>query len=98
MKNDSKNIHDEKQDESMHDIGTIPEVEATLKEMCRCMRPQKKHKSKSRMVAMIGSWYMPRNEADAMCYMKRYAVWCKLPDMIDKRLNRKEETDAKRRG
>ena len=67
------------------------DVKACVQEMCRCMHREQPQRKGSWLYRMIYARYMPRNERDVVCYMKRYKVWCMLPTLVYKRLKREEE-------
>lgn len=71
--------------------GSESDVRKSLEEMCSCMRKERRVVPRSRLYRMIHSWYVPRNERDAACYMRRYSVWRMLPALVAKRMKREEE-------
>lgn len=81
----------ESPDVTPQEQGTEEDVREGLQEMCSCMRRRKEVTEDTQLYRTIHSWYMPRNEQDVMCYMKRYNVWRKLPTLIAKRMKKKEE-------
>jgi hypothetical protein len=66
-----------------------------IKEMCRCMRKEQPVEHRTWLYKMLHSWYMPRNERDVMCYMKRYRVWRMLPTLLMKRIVGREVNNEK---
>ncbi|MBE6307478.1 MAG: hypothetical protein E7084_07490 [Bacteroidales bacterium] len=66
------------------------DVRAALNSMCSCMKKKRPLGRKGRLYELLHSWYMPRNECDATCFVRRYSVWCELPRRVN-RLLRKEE-------
>ncbi|MBR2378186.1 MAG: hypothetical protein IKA91_01970 [Bacteroidaceae bacterium] len=71
--------------------GSARDVRKSREEMCSCMRKERRVVPRSRLYRMIHSWYVPRNERDAACYMRRYSVWRLLPALVAKRMKREEE-------
>lgn len=70
---------------------TGDDVRACLRDMCRCVRREKCKRNSSPLYDLLHSWFMPRNEQDMMCYMKRYRVWSRLPMLIVERMKREEK-------
>ncbi|MBQ5751106.1 MAG: hypothetical protein IIV86_07240 [Bacteroidaceae bacterium] len=66
------------------------DVRKSLEEMCSCMRKQQRGVARGRLYRIIHSWYVPRNERDVMCYLRRYRVWRKLPALVAERMKREE--------
>lgn len=67
------------------------DVRACVQQMCSCMRREQPQRKGSWLYRMVYDHFMPRNERDVVCYMKRYRVWCMLPALVAKRLKREEE-------
>ena len=93
MMND-REVFNKEDENSLPNDAQEPDVRTVLKEMCGCMRQYKNEKPRSRLYQMISSWYMPRNEHDAMSYMRRYRVWSILLPMVHECIKGKEENNG----
>lgn len=71
---------------------TQDDVRACLRDMCRCVRREKCKRNSSPLYDLLHSWFVPRNERDVMCYIKRYRVWSRLPKLIVERMKREEKS------
>lgn len=68
------------------------DVRTCLRDMCCCMRREKYKKKRSPLYKLLCSWFVPRNEQDMMCYMRRYREWSRLPMLIVERIKREEKS------
>ena len=66
------------------------DVRRSLRMMCDCVHKSSVRNRDGDVYNLLYSWYMPRNECDATCFVRRYSVWCELPRRVN-RLLRKEE-------
>lgn len=67
-------------------FGESADLAGDVREMCRCLRRYPLLEGTSLLDRQLLSWFMPRNQEDLDCFIRRYRVWCELPDMIAEKL------------
>lgn len=63
------------------------DVCSVLQDMCQCVRREKPRQYRSRLNRLLYSWYMPRNEDDAVYYAVRCRMLAVLSEYVDELLN-----------
>lgn len=69
----------------------IADAAGDVSEMCRCMRRYPSLAGTPHLDRLLLSWFMPRNNDDLDCFVRRYHVWSKLPDMVAETMYKRKE-------
>lgn len=72
-------------------LEAVADAAGVVGEMCRRMRRYPSLEGTPHLDRLLLSWFMPRNNDDLDCFVRRYRVWSRLPDMVAETMTERKE-------